>query len=163
MFCRSWDLKVNYTLHWGPRWPLPLARWIQPTPSHFYQFFPPKPCIYFSCHMCATCPTYLTLLHFIVLIISNKNKKSYSLPLSYKYFPQHPVLEHSQVFFFFNLRDQDLYPYNISTIRVSWILIFVSGWQTRRQNNVIWMIASRSIHYFYLFMLFPNILKCTRF
>lgn len=47
-------------------------------PSHFFQFFPPKPCIYFSCHLCATGPTYLTLLHLIALVIFDNNKKSWS-------------------------------------------------------------------------------------
>jgi len=48
--------------------------------------------IYISTHVCYM--PHLSLLHLIFLIISDKNKKSRSLPHSHKYFPQHPVLKH---------------------------------------------------------------------
>jgi len=116
--------------------------------------------------MCATCPTYLTLLHFIFLIISDEllnmqfSPSCYLLLLSHKYFPQNPVLGHPV--FFFNLTDQGLYPHKISTVRISWILIFVSVMTDRKtkqcdlngskQKHSPFSIVISSSMLFYLFM-----------
>ena len=154
-------------------WPMmvPTLSWINPThtvpvyaikihlisshlclsfPSYFFlSVLPTKGLyIYFSSHVCYMPHLSLSPSFDLPNNIRQKQKitkppslsqtfSSASCPQTPSVFPPpHP-----------NLTDPSLHPYKISTIRVSWILIFVSGWRTGRPRNVIWIVASRSIHH----------------
>lgn len=130
-------------------------------PSHFFlSVLPTKALyIYFLSHVC-----YMShLSHSPSFDLPNniwQKQKITKPPSQPQIFSSASCPQTPQVFFFFplNLTDQGLYSYKISTIRVSWILIFVSGWQTGRPSNVIWMVASRSIFTIFNLNLLINVI-----